>query len=120
MQSDNKIQFLIYQESTNQFKRIITDQTFTSGNIYTIDAVYFDGDLFLYSNSVLLTTALTDTGSYVAMELGTTRLQIAKQLAFNAFPFTGNVDEVQAWSRALSSSEISLKYNITSSGLLLF
>lgn len=116
LQSNNTLLFQVYDQSATAYKRVVTTATFTSGNIYNIDAVYASGILYLYIDGVLQTVTTSTSGTYVAMEVHNIRLQIGKHLSFNDFLFRGNMDEVQVWSRALPSGEILAKHNMFVAG----
>jgi len=111
LQADNTLRFRVDDNSAGAYKQVVTTSTYTSGNIYDVDAVYSSGTLYIYVNGVLATTTPTTSGSYTAMESSVGSLQIGKQVSFGDYIYAGYMDEITVWSRALTSGDISIKHN---------
>jgi len=51
------------------------------------------------------------------MENNLYKIQIGKNLSFNAYNYSGNIDELQVWKQALRQEKITYKHNLLISGL---
>jgi Concanavalin A-like lectin/glucanases superfamily/Glycosyl hydrolases family 43/PKD domain len=96
-------------ETSSGSDRVATSSaSYNDGNWHYAVATYSGSTLRLYidGNQVASTTTSSSPD-----KTGTQPLRVgANSLALNGF-FTGNVDEVRVWNRALSASEISSQYN---------
>ena len=94
--------------TTNGSYQVVGGDSLSTGTWYFFTARYDGSTLKVYINadekdSVAATGAVQDTtNSYVS---------IARKGAYNGFYFSGLIDEVGIWSRALTSTEITALYN---------
>ena len=89
----------------------ISSKTYNDGIWHYAVATYDGLSLKLYIDGVqiasLSTTAIPDHAGTQPVRIGANSISTPPPNGF----FTGNVDEVRVWNRALSSSEVSNAYN---------
>ena len=101
VQNNNTIQLILYDESANVTPRRTTDEAITQGMFFVV-ATYDGGGgataangISIYVNGVLVSSAATNSGSYVAMEsLASPMFMGAYMTDIIVNPFDGDVGAV--------------------------
>ena len=117
MQGNNNLRFYIEDESGNS----AMVGTYLTYNQWTHVAATLDGStgtMSIYTNGVLADQTVTDVrpfGNLIPGDSPGVGIGNVND-GFNNFPFTGDIDEISLYNRALSSNEIVSIYNAGSAG----
>ena len=79
-----------------------------------VTCVYNGTDLRIYTDGVLTCTPVACTGN-IYFGADTIALRLGNAPASTAFPFTGSIDEVRVYNRALSAADVADLYAFTAS-----
>src|SRR5438034_1215433 len=123
---DGVISFYVNDSSTTTYPHVFTTATYNDGQWHHVVAVFQNtggtaqDDLAIYVDGVKVPhVALPQNPYSSATTVGFNSLRIGRSDRLNpaeARPFSGEIDEVSIYSRALSSSEIAALFNAGQAG----
>jgi hypothetical protein len=112
--SDNKMIFMLFDESATAYIRQISTGTWSTTGTWTHFVATYDGSsssggMKIYKDGSSFPSGASDGGVYVAMENKAESMRIGEQ--DTGYHWDGQIDEVKIYTKELSSGEVTALYN---------